>query len=134
MAADKISGKTIIAQSVLSSSRHLKIFISSVQNERNMITFAIANRERVISIHSFHDPARGLTSVGLKLVFYCIMRHLSRTCSVCTVLNVRTSGDFAKSPLLRRSGPDSRRALQGSARSSINPIQFCDRVQILAPH
>jgi len=70
MGADKISGKTIIAQSVPSSSRHLIFFLSSVQNERNMIPFTIANRERgVISIHSFHDPARGLTSVGLKLIF-----------------------------------------------------------------
>jgi hypothetical protein len=32
-----------------------------------MILFAIANVERgVIGIHSFHDPARGLTSVGFE--------------------------------------------------------------------
>jgi hypothetical protein len=47
-------------------------------------------------------------------------------------------GNFAKSPLLRRSEAwpwpnDPRRALQVSARSTINPIQFCDRVQVLAP-
>lgn len=44
-----------------------------------MISFAIANRERgVIGILSFHDPARGLTSVGLKRIFlrifHCIMK------------------------------------------------------------
>jgi hypothetical protein len=40
-----------------------------------MIPFAISNRERgVIGIHSFHDPARGLTSVALKPIFYCIMK------------------------------------------------------------
>jgi hypothetical protein len=56
-----------------------------------MIPFAITNRERgMMGIHSFHDPAQGLTSVGLNLIFYCIMK-LNETllmhvhCTVCTV-------------------------------------------------
>ena len=101
-----------------------------------MIPFAIANHER----HSLHDPARGLASVGLKPIFYCIMK-LNETplthvhCMYSAVYSTYVlSGDFARSPLLRRSGHDPRRALQGSARSAIDPIQFCDRIQVLAPH
>ncbi len=95
-----------------------------------MIPFAIANHEGMISIHSFHDPARGLTNVGLKRIFYCIMKlnetplmthvHCMYSAAYSTYV---LSGDFAKSPLLRRSGLDLRRALQGSARSAIHPIR-----------
>ena len=109
-------------------------FLLPSRKKKNMIPFAIANFERgVMGIHSFHDPARGSISVGLKRIFYCIMKLYETplthvycmhsavyTYSSVTLRNPRCCGGLAHNP---------RRALQVSARSAINPI---DRVRVQA--